>query len=630
MLARIRLFLAPLCAAALLAAVAPSSVAPSPSSAPRTASTPQARSSPPPRVAGPPAAPPDGTYVYALSRNGTDQGQTTVVVLRREEAATIDTNEAGAAGAARAQIVASFRYKDLGIDSYVASYEAPFLRTSPLGRPSAMRSHPQGSATVRYHFTADGASASIDGARGTDTFAQRDAWIFDAPFMTGAMFVPALRHRSGRAQIAPVSEAFDEGPSDAAPERYVSTAPHAPKTPKTDAALEVTGVATLWFDRGNYIVHEAYFDRINLDARLVSYSRTADVASFEPAATPTPRPRLVNLAATFASDDGTKLAGVLDLPASGKAHAAAVVFVPAGPGGTRDFGGDGPAPMYPDLAITFAQRGYAVFRYDSRGMGKSEGSSDATWAQSLADAEAAIAYAESQEEVDPAQVYVLGYGTGADLALTASSATDTTVAGVIALAPTAISYRDCAQRTKSSEKDAFSKTAAAHDPRALAARSRVPLFVLHPGVGLCGETKDEVAAYDEQLRSSNPRTTSVSANDLSARFGGLYDADSTVDTEEFFPYRFDPSTSGAIADWLDNPKIAVPGAAPAAPSARAPAPPPPPPLSNPDMNGEMPNPHVSATPDRGAAPGVVLPPGMTPPTYQPQTEPSPSPAPASS
>ena len=595
MLPRLRLLaLAPLCLGSLLASTAP-------------------------QHAQAPPGPPDGTYVYALSRNGTDQGQTTIVVFRRDEAGTIETNETGAAGAARAQIVAAFRYKDLGVDSYVATYQAPFLRTSPLGR---------GFGTVRYRADGKRLNAAIDGVRGVTSFAQARAWIVDAPFMTGALLLPTLRHRSGQSDLSPVSEAFDEGPSDLVAERLVATAPHFPKTPKTDAALELTGLGTIWFDRGNYIVHEAHFDRVNFDARLVSYTRGAAPVAFDAAPNPAAKPRMNGFAVSFASEDGTKLAGVLDLPPGGKAHAPAIVFIPPGPSASRNFGGDGPDPMYPDLALTFAQRGYAVLRYDTRGIGKSAGSADETWEQSLADAEAAIAFAESQDEVDPASVYALGYGSGADLALTASGSADTAVAGVVALAPTVLSYRDCAQRTKAAVAGAFARTSLGHDPRALAGRSHVPLFVLHAGVASCAETRDETIAYDAKLRAVNARATIVVASDLSARFGGLYDADAPLDTEEFFPYRFDPSTAGAIADWLDNPKTAgsnggIDTTGPSAP--RAHAPPPPPPVSNPDMNGELPNPHVSATPER-VAPGVVLPSGMTPPPGQGEPPPAPSPS----
>ena len=77
-----------------------------------------------------PPASPDGTYIYELSRKGTVQGQTTIGVLPRPRTKTIETDEAGAIGAARAHIVASFRTWDFGVDSEIATYAAPFPRDS--------------------------------------------------------------------------------------------------------------------------------------------------------------------------------------------------------------------------------------------------------------------------------------------------------------------------------------------------------------------------------------------------------------------------------------------------------------------------------------------------------------------
>lgn len=572
-----------------------------------------------------PPAPPDGTYVYALSRNGTEQGKTTVVVHHRDETGQLETDEAGAAGAAHASILGAFRYRDFGLDTYIGMYQAAFLRSSPLGAAAPGRPHPSPAdvVTVRYHAGPSDLFAAIDGERGGTRSAQPRSYVFDAPFMTGVMLLPAFRHRTPGATLAPMSAAFDEGSSDAVAERYTSSAPHFPKTPKSAVALELSGLATIWFDRGNYIVYEAHFDRLNLDARLVSYARRSQPAQLEIAPSPAPKPQPSALDAEFASQDGTKLSGVLDLPANGKPHAPAVVFVPPGPSADRNFGGDGPDPMYPDLALAFARRGYAILRYDTRGVGKSGGSSDAqTWEQSLADAEAAIQYAGTQDAVDSARIYVLGYGNGADLALVASASPDTDVAGVVALAPTVLSYRACARRATPASASAFARSELGHDPRALAARSRAALFVLHPGAPLCGETHDETIAYDANLRAHDARATIVGANDLSARFGGLYDADSPVDTEEFFPYRFDASTADAIADWLDNPvTTAVPNVDPrSAGVAHPPVPPPPPPVANP-----------SRTPGRDLAPGVIPPSAATPPNLPPaSTAPAATPIPTPS
>jgi hypothetical protein len=149
---------------------------------------------------------------------------------------------------------------------------------------------------------------------------------------------------------------------------------------------------------------------------------------------------------------------------------------------------------------------------------------------------------------------------------------------------------------------------------------KVPLFVLQPGLPICKETPDVRDAYDDKLQAGNPFATILVANDLSERFGGRYDADSPGNTEAFFPYRFDASTGGAIADWLDNPKTAVKRAiAPAGTGGPHSLPPPPPaPDRDPQTNGGFPNPHAPtpAPPPRPAQsvePGVVLPSGVTPP-----------------
>jgi hypothetical protein len=151
----------------------------------------------------------------------------------------------------------------------------------------------------------------------------------------------------------------------------------------------------------------------------------------------------------------------------------------------------------------------------------------------------------------------MGYGNGADLALASAGGTSTVdrVAGAVALAPTTTSYANCARANGAELRHPtlWQRSAFAHDPTILAQRALVPLFVLQPGVGVCGESADAIATYDDALRAANPGATIVVASDLSQTFGGRYDADSQANTQMFFPYRFDTSTLGAIADWLAGP-----------------------------------------------------------------------------
>jgi hypothetical protein len=390
--------------------------------------------------------PPNGTYVYALSRNGTDQGKTTVVLFRRAGESVLETDESGAIGAARAHILGTYRAADLGIDSYSGTYQAPFLRTSPFGRVARFRPKTgfYNQTTARYHIDPKRSFDTLDGVAGERVFSLPgttapvgNAWILDAPFMTGALLLPAFRHHANAASIATIADAFGDGAS-APSERIERGTARFPKTPKSDLILDLDGMAHLFFDPSTFVVHEAHFDALNLDAHLISYTKSAETADFVPAALPAPTPALPATAVTFASEDGTTLAGELDVPAGLKHAAPTIVFVPPGPSASRNFGGDGPSPMFPDLAAIFVQRGYAVLRYDTRGVGKSGSSSaDETWDQARADAVAAVAYAASGDAgTDPKRVYVLGYANGADLALAATLQADPAPAGAIALAPT--------------------------------------------------------------------------------------------------------------------------------------------------------------------------------------------------
>ncbi len=564
-------------------------------------------------------APPDGTYIYELSRNGTAQGRTTVVITRRPERGTIETDESGAIGAARAHVLASFRVRDLDLDFEIATYQAPFPRNVPLGTNGPERPHPgfADQQILRYRSDISGLAFTIDGKRGETRIAAPGAFVFDAPFMTAPLLAPAFVRRRYDARALPYSAAFAPDMIAVTP-RAVTGAPHFAKTPKTDAIVQFPGVADLWYGRGDGIVHEAHFLHLNIDARLVSYARSLDVPPFEPLPTMAAKPKLESSEVTFASEDGTMLAGVMSRSPGVTKKLPAVVFIAPGAGVGRNYGGEGPDPMYPDLAFALAMRGYAVIRYDARGVSKSGGSRDAeTWEESLADAEAAERFAQGNDGIDASRVYALGYGTGGDLAL-ASAATGNeseNLAGVVALAPTTIAYRACATATRS-PADVWQKSSFAHDPAALAARGHDPALIMHPGIARCAEPLDAVVAYDDRLRSSNSRATIVVANDLTARFGGRYDADAPANSEAIFPYHFDSSTIGAIGDWLDSPKLAARPAS-AAPDVRPPAqgrqaPPPPP-----GTRAATPRP----LPSRSFEPGQVA----TPSTFGATATPMPAP-----
>jgi dienelactone hydrolase len=633
------LALVPLCAVAMLAAAPPPFAI---DRGPVTANTlgptrDPARAMPATRAPiahAAPADPPDGTYTYDLLRNGTVQGTTTVALYRRAERDAIETDEAGHFGAATLSAIGSFAFADLATQHYVATYRAPFPHNVPLGRVDAMRPHVAFDAptTVRYDVDATSVRATVDGvasdyllpasAPGT---VKHTPFVIDAPFLTSVLLLPAFRQRMHANDLAWYSLAFPQTPDDAsslaaAPIRRVETPARFPKTPKTAIALAIAGLGTIWFDRGNGIVYEAHFDGLNADANLVSYKRAVDVpAGDEPA--PLPSPTHIASQAVRIGDGDSALAGVVNLPATTGSPLPAVVLVPPGPSGDRNFDASGPEPMYVDLAIALTARGFAVLRYDPRGSrtGK-QTAKDVTWDEARADASAAVGFAQSNADIDPARVFVLGYGNGADLAFAAAAATsDDPIAGIVALAPTTMKYETCDRRIgiDVAHPTAWERSTFGHDPSQFAVRAKLPLFVLQPGVPVCPETASELAAYDDALRAANPAATIVVASDLSKFFGGRYDADSNADTRMFFPYRFDASTLGAIADWIAGPHNAVAPLPDAGGSGSTSVHrPPPPPRGLPQ--------------DRSTAAPEVQPGQLTIPSYPPVGTPPPATSPAPS
>lgn len=171
---------------------------------------------------GRPAARAAGGYVCVRNLAQRHRaGRTTVVALHRDEGQTIETDEAGVAEAARAHVV---------------TYQAPFPRDVPLGASEARRSHGglTDQQTLRYRTDSAGAAVTLDGLRGEQRIASPDAYVFDAPFMTGPLFAPGIRAPLRRRTLTAVLASVLAGHEPLVP-RVVAAAPQFPKTPKTDS-----------------------------------------------------------------------------------------------------------------------------------------------------------------------------------------------------------------------------------------------------------------------------------------------------------------------------------------------------------------------------------------------------------
>jgi len=155
------------------------------------------------------------------------------------------------------------------------------------------------------------------------------------------------------------------------------------------------------------------------------------------AALPTPFPHFTSRDVRFTSADGTVLAGTLTVPDGGSGPHATVVLVHGSGTGDRDET-VGPNPIFLQLSNVLSNAGYAVLRYDKRGIGQSGGRTTlGTRDELLDDVKAAFRFAREQPEVDPKHVYLLGHSEGGELVPTVA-AQEPGVAGIILMAPPAL------------------------------------------------------------------------------------------------------------------------------------------------------------------------------------------------
>jgi hypothetical protein len=156
-----------------------------------------------------------------------------------------------------------------------------------------------------------------------------------------------------------------------------------------------------------------------------------------PTALPTPLPHFVSRDVAFPSADGTRLAGTLTVPERGRGPYATLVLVHGSGPQDRDEA-IGPNPVFLELSNALSNAGYAVLRYDKRGIGKSGGrNSLGTRDELIDDVKAAYRFASAQPEVDPKRIYLLGHSEGGELVPTVA-AEEPRVAGIVLMAPPAL------------------------------------------------------------------------------------------------------------------------------------------------------------------------------------------------
>ncbi|MBL8623087.1 MAG: alpha/beta fold hydrolase [Myxococcales bacterium] len=137
--------------------------------------------------------------------------------------------------------------------------------------------------------------------------------------------------------------------------------------------------------------------------------------------------------ASYASKDGTRLAGTLTVPRGGGPHPAVVLITGTG-AQDRDESLAGHKPFLV-LADHLTRHGVAVLRVDDRGVGGSGGDTAATDLDGkVEDALAGVAWLRQQPDIDGARVGLVGHSEGGVIAPMAASRPDARIAFIVLLA----------------------------------------------------------------------------------------------------------------------------------------------------------------------------------------------------
>jgi len=168
--------------------------------------------------------------------------------------------------------------------------------------------------------------------------------------------------------------------------------------------------------------------RVSIPAQGVEFARE-DVASVSTRKLTMGRPNDEDVRIPA---NGFSLAGTLSKPAAAATTPLPAVVLIAGSGQTDRDETVFNIPIFGQLANTLADAGFAVLRYDKRGVGQSGGRPEAaTIADFAEDAKAAIKMMSDRKDIDRKRIAVVGHSEGGSVAMLAASKNDRVAALVL-------------------------------------------------------------------------------------------------------------------------------------------------------------------------------------------------------
>jgi pimeloyl-ACP methyl ester carboxylesterase len=327
---------------------------------------------------------------------------------------------------------------DLIIRTFHARYDAEWkpleLTIDATLRNQATRLHTVVSGTsARSELTPFGAAPTEK----TDEIAA-DAVLLPNPFIAGYEALAArLRSAAAGTTIAiyqPPQGSFTAAVGESATEQIqtlgaVLTARRTRVTFQSAAAPPLA--VDIWGDPNGRLL------RVSIPAQGLEVARE-DVASVSARRVTMARPNDEDLRIPA---NGFSLAGTLSKPVSVTGPLPAVVLI----------GGSGPTdrdetvygiPIFGQLANALADAGFAVLRYDKRGVGQSGGRPEsAALADFAEDARAAIKTLSERKEIDRKRIAVIGHSEGGSVGMLAAAKNDR-VAALVLLATIGVTGKE--------------------------------------------------------------------------------------------------------------------------------------------------------------------------------------------
>ncbi|HET9392837.1 MAG TPA: alpha/beta fold hydrolase [Candidatus Rubrimentiphilum sp.] len=265
---------------------------------------------------------------------------------------------------------------------------------------------------------------------------------------------------------------------------------------------------------------------------------------------------------TFASADGSSIAGTLSFPVASRAAVPAIVLV--GTNGPADRTEPvGATPLFDLYAQAFNAAGFAVLRYDTRGIGESTTKTEAHAVRRqnfVDDAAAAVRALIADPRIDASRVYVLGVSEGGETAL-AVALQGVPVRGLVLVGPLSVPYAQAlAQQDRGApppvlEHDAlllaepYFQSYQAIDPRKEIAFVRQPILALRG----FADTQTLPIDFDQLVQAAKDTRREITVRRFSGDDHFLLElSDDELHTGPQYQRRheFDPAAAAAIVTWL--------------------------------------------------------------------------------